>query len=66
MAYPPSKYSPEYFKPQKPANHSCCGGGCGTPTEHKVIVKRGCFIRYQVNSSGTTHRSSNGSSYKTC
>lgn len=65
MAYPPSKFSPEYFKPQKPENHSCCGGSCGTPTEHKVIQKKGCFIRYKSGGM-MSYQSSSGTSYKTC
>jgi hypothetical protein len=65
MAYPPSIYSPEYFKPQKPENHACCGGACGVPPEEKIIQKRGCFIRYKVGGT-TSYKTGGSSSYKTC
>lgn len=66
MSYPPSIYSPEYYKPQKPENHSCCGGSCPTqPTQHKVIQKRGCQIRYS-SGSNFTYKSGGSTNYKTC
>ena len=45
----PSKFSPEFYKKQKPENHTGCCGGCGkaTVSTPKKTVKRGCFIRYK-------------------
>ena len=46
----PSKYSPEYYKPQKPENHAgCCGKCCDTETttSDKKTIKKGCVIRYR-------------------
>lgn len=48
MARSPSRYSPEFEKPQKPENHSgCCQGACGKPTPTPDRVRVGCSLRYR-------------------
>lgn len=49
MPFPPSKYSPEYEKPQKPGNNAgCCMGGCGKPDPPPPPApKVGCSVKYK-------------------
>lgn len=58
MSYPPSKYSPEYEKPQKPENHSgCCGGGCPKnlpQVEGKKKPSSCCNVRYNAGRNRST------------
>ncbi len=66
MSFPPSKYSPEYYKPQKPENHSCCGGGCGAAPPEKETIKRGCFVRYKIGNTSFYKVNGSSSNYRTC
>ncbi len=66
MSFPPSKYSPEFFKPYKSENNSCCRRDCPVSQEIKIIKKRGCYIRYNVGGVMSYNAGSNQAVHKSC